>query len=70
MKLKVETDHYPRLTEWHLRQVLKWMNPLDLRASILSAFGPEGRLIQEQVSSQTTSKAPSALPYTLSRIQS
>lgn len=30
MNVKVETDYYPRLTEWHVRQVLKWMNPLDL----------------------------------------
>jgi hypothetical protein len=30
MRVKVETQYYPRLTEWHLRKVLAWMNPLDL----------------------------------------
>jgi hypothetical protein len=30
MRLKVETQYYSRLTAWHLRKVLAWMNPLDL----------------------------------------
>ena len=30
MKVKVETRHHPRLSEWHLRRALRWMNPLDL----------------------------------------
>jgi hypothetical protein len=30
MRVKAETQYYPRLTEWHLRKVLAWMNPLDL----------------------------------------
>ena len=30
MKVNVETDFHPRLTDWHLRKVLQWINPLDL----------------------------------------
>ena len=30
MRVKVETQYYPRLTEWHLRKALARINPLDL----------------------------------------
>ena len=30
MQIKVKTQYYPRLTEWHLKRALKWLNPFDL----------------------------------------
>lgn len=30
MRIKVSTEYYPRLTEWHVRRALTWINPLDL----------------------------------------
>jgi hypothetical protein len=30
MRIEVETEHHPRLTAWHVRQVLKWISPVDL----------------------------------------
>lgn len=30
MRIEVATEYYPRLTKWHVRQVLKWIKPFDL----------------------------------------
>lgn len=41
MKVKVETDYYSTLTEWHMRQALKWMNPLDLTGIAFIRLRPD-----------------------------
>lgn len=55
MRLRVETEYYPRLTEWHLRQALKWMSPLDLTGIDFIRLRPE-----EETDSKT-SKQPDYL---------
>ena len=30
MHVEIATEYYPRLTKWHVRRALKWINPVDL----------------------------------------
>jgi hypothetical protein len=55
MRLKVETKYYPRLTEWHLRRALRWMNPLDLAGIDFV------RLLVEEQTDAKASKQPAYL---------
>jgi hypothetical protein len=31
MRIEIATTHFPRLTVWHVRKALKWLDPLDLK---------------------------------------
>jgi hypothetical protein len=42
MRIEVTTDYLPRLTEWHVRQALKWIDPVDVAGIDLIRLARKG----------------------------